>query len=144
VIFVGLLLLERVMRERRLLLPDAAELEREEAGGMGLGETLRGLLPRRPPRRRPPRDDGTPSARLRIAYWRLLALGERAGHGWRATGETPEEHHARVASVDARFGPALPLVSAFEELRYGEHAPDRQTAERATAIVSALEAALRT
>ena len=144
VIFVGLVLLDRVMRERRLALPNAAELERDEAGGMGLGQTLRGLFPKRQARRRPPHDDGSPATRLRIAYWRLLALGERAGHGWRASGETPEEHHRRVASVDPRFDPALPLVSAFEDLRYGERAPDRETAERATAIVVALETALRT
>ena len=49
-----------------------------------------------------------------------------------------------MASVDPRFDPALPLVSAFEDLRYGERAPDRETAERATAIVVALETALRT
>jgi hypothetical protein len=144
VIFVGLLLLERVMRERRLVLPEAAELERHEASGMGLGETLRGLFPRRAARRRPPRDDGSPSARLRIAYWRLLALGESAGHGWRAIGETPHEHHARIATIDGRFAPAEPIVSAFEELRYGELAPDQRTAERASAIVGSLEAALRT
>jgi hypothetical protein len=143
VIFVGLMLLERVMRERQLALPDAAELEREEAGGMSLRDTLRGLFPKRRARRRAPNDDGSPAARLRIAYWRLLALGERAGHGWRASGETPEEHQRRVASADPRFGQALPLVSAFEDLRYGERAPDRETADRATAIVVALEAALR-
>jgi uncharacterized protein DUF4129 len=143
VIFVGLILLERVMRERRLVLPEAAELEREAAGGMSLGDTLRGLFPNRSARRRPPHDDGSPGARLRIAYWRLLALAERAGHGWRASGETPEEHHRRVAAADQRFGEALPLVSAFEDLRYGEREPDRATAERASAIVVALETALR-
>jgi hypothetical protein len=136
-------LLERVMRERRLVLPEAAELEHQPADGMSLGETLRGLFPRRPSRRRPPRDDGSPSTRLRIAYWRLLALAERAGHGWRASGETPEEHHRKVTAADQRFAGALPLVSAFEDLRYGEREPDRETAERAAAIVVTLEAALR-
>src|SRR5207244_12551635 len=89
VIFVGLVLLDRVMRERRLALPNAAELERDEAGGMGLGQTLRGLFPKREARRRPPHDDGSPATRLRIAYLHLLALRGRAGRGWRARGRAP-------------------------------------------------------
>ena len=89
VILVALVLLERAVRERRIAIPDGTELERSSVDGLSLGATLRGLFPRRPARRRPPREDGSASAALRLIYWRLVALAERAGHGWRVTAETP-------------------------------------------------------
>src|SRR5438105_12665359 len=95
VLLVALVLFERAVRERRLTLPEGAQLERAAASGLTLGATLRSLFPRRAARRRAPPDDGTPAAALRIIYWRLLALAERAGPGWRAPPETPSEHARR-------------------------------------------------
>jgi hypothetical protein len=144
VILVALVLLERAVRERRIAMPDGAELERGSVDGLSLRDTLRGLLPRRPARRRPPRDDGSASAALRLVYWRLLALAERAGHGWRVTAETPAEHQRRLAGADPRWDAAAPIVSAFEDLRYGEVAPDQATVFLTRAALKALEAAVRT
>jgi hypothetical protein len=144
VILVALVLLERAVRERRLALPDGAQLERTAASGLTLGDTLRSLLPRRPSRRRPPRDDGTPSAALRLVYWRLLELAERAGHGWREAAETPAEHQLRLSAKDARWTAAAPVVAAFEDLRYGEVAPDRGTVDQAQQTLRSMESALRT
>ena len=144
VILVALVLLERAVRERRIAMPDGAELERGSVDGLSLGETLRGLFPHRLARRRPPRDDGSASAALRVVYWRFLALAERAGHGWRVTAETPAEHQRRLAGADARWEAATPIVAAFEDLRYGEVAPDHATVSRARAVLRALEVAVRT
>jgi uncharacterized protein DUF4129 len=144
VILVALVLLERAVRERRLTLPEGAELERAAAPGLTLGATLRSLFPRRAVRRRAPRDDGTPEAALRLIYWRLLALADRAGQGWRASAETPAEHHIRITGADRRWSAASPIVAAFEDLRYGDLAPDRDTLARARDALRALEAAVRT
>ena len=144
VILIALVLLERAMRERRIAMPEGAELERASVDGLSLRDTLRGLFPRRPARRRPPRDDGSAAAALRLVYWRLLALAERAGHGWRVTAETPAEHQRRLAGADPRWAAAAPIVSAFEDLRYGEVAPDQPTVSRVRAALTALEVALRT
>src|SRR5207237_10887343 len=133
VILIGLVLLERAVRERRIAMPDGAELERACVDGLSLGGTLRGLFPRRPARRRPPRDDGTASAALRLVYWRLLALAERTGGGWRVAAETPAEHQRRLAVADPRWSAAAPIVAAFEDLRYGEVAPDRTVVSRVRA-----------
>src|SRR5438105_1514346 len=91
VILVALVLFERAVRERRLTLPEGAQLERATASGLTLGATLRSLFPRRSVGRRAPHDDGTPAAALRLIYWRLLALADRAGQGWRAAAEPPSE-----------------------------------------------------
>jgi uncharacterized protein DUF4129 len=144
VILVALVLLERAVRERRLTLPEGAQLERTPASGLTLGATLRSLFPRRAVGRLAPRDDGTPEAALRVIYWRLLALADRAGQGWRAAAETPAEHQVRIAGADSRWSAAAPIVAAFEDLRYGELAPDRDTVARARAALRALEAAVRT
>ncbi|MDQ2915418.1 MAG: DUF4129 domain-containing protein [Chloroflexota bacterium] len=144
VILVAIVLLDRVVRERRLTLPEGAELERAAADGVGIGATLRSLFPRRSARRRPPRDDGTPGAALRLIYWRLLALADRAGQGWRAAAETPSEHHRRITGADPRWAAASPIVMAFEDLRYGELPPDRNTVARAREALRAVEAAVRT
>ncbi len=144
VILVALVLLERAVRERRIAIPDGTELERSSVDGLSLGATLRGLFPRRPARRRPPREDGSASAALRLIYWRLVALAERAGHGWRVTAETPAEYQRRLAGADSRWDAAAPIVSAFEDLRYGEVAPDHATVSRARALLMSLEVALRT
>jgi hypothetical protein len=144
VILVALVLLERAVRERRLALPDGAELERSSASGLTLGAMLRSLFPERPVRRRPPRDDGTPAAALRLIYWRLLALADRAGLGWRAAAETPSEHQRRISGADPRWAAASPIVAAFEDLRYGELAPDRATVAAARDALRAVEAAVRT
>jgi len=145
VILVALVLFERAVRERRLTLPEGAQLEREAAsGGLTLGATLRSLFPRRGAQRRAPRDDGTPAATLRLIYWRLLALADRAGQGWRAAAETPSEHQRRITGADPRWAAALPIVVAFEDLRYGEQVPDDATVGRARDALRALEAAVRT
>ena len=145
VILVALVLFERAVRERRLTLPEGAQLEREAAsGGLTLGATLRSLFPRRGAQRRPPREDGTPAATLRLIYWRLLALADRAGQGWRAAAETPSEHQRRITGADPRWAAALPIVVAFEDLRYGEQVPDDATVGRARDALRALEAAVRT
>src|SRR5256714_4996066 len=144
VILVALVLFERAVRERRLTLPEGAQLERASASGLTLGATLRSLFPRRPARRHAPRDDGSPAAAIRLCYWRLLALADRSGGGWRAAAETPSEHQIRIAGADSRWAAASPIVAAFEDLRYGELAPDQASVDRARAALRAVEAAVRT
>lgn len=144
VVAFALVLFERTLRDRRLTLPVGAELERRGARGVTLADTLSALFPRRRRRRHHPRDDGSPGAELRILYWRLLELGERSGHGWRQTGETPDEHRRRVAATDPTWQAALPLVGAFEALRYGEIDPDGATLARARVALRAVEAVART
>jgi uncharacterized protein DUF4129 len=144
VILVAIVLLDRAVRERRLTLPEGAELERASVSGSTLGATLRSLFPRRSASRHAPRDDGTPAAALRLIYWRLLALAERAGPGWRAAAETPSEHQRRITGVDPRWAAASPIVAAFEDLRYGEQMPDVDTLVRARDALRAVEAAVRT
>lgn len=144
VVLVALVLFERAVRERRLTLPEGAQLERAPASGLTLGATLRSLFPRRSASRRAPRDDGTPAAALRLIYWRLLALADRAGQGWRAAAETPSEHQRRITGADPRWAAASPIVAAFEDLRYGELAPNVDTVVRARDALRAVEAAVRT
>jgi hypothetical protein len=145
VILVALVLFERAVRERRLTLPEGAELERAAAAsGLTLRATLRSLLPQRSAGRRAPRDDGTPATALRLIYWRLLALADRAGQGWRAAAETPSEHQRRITGADPRWAAALPIVAAFEDLRYGEQVPDMNTVVRARDALRVVEAAVRT
>ena len=144
VILVALVLFERAVRERRLTLPDGAQLERAATSGLTLGATLRSLFPGRAARRRAPRDDGTPAAALRLIYWRLLALAVRAGQGWRAAAETPSEYQRRIIGKDGRWAAASPIVAAFEDLRYGEQIPDDTTVVRARDALRAVEAAVRT
>ncbi len=144
VILVAIVLLERAVRERRLTLPEGVQLERAATSGLTLGATLRSLFPRRLARRRAPRDDGTTSAALRIVYWRLLALAERAGQGWRIAAETPSEHQRRITAADPRWAAASPIVAAFEDLRYGEQSPDSRTVARAREALRAVEVAVRT
>ncbi len=144
VILVALVLFERAVREKRLTLPEGAQLERATASGLTLGATLRSLFPRRIAHRRAPHDDGTPAAALRLIYWRLLALADRAGQGWRAAAETPSEHQRRITGTDPRWSAALPIVAAFEDLRYGEQVPDPDTVVRARDALRAVEAAVRT
>ena len=144
VVLVALVLFERAVRERRLALPEGAQLERVAASGLTLGATLRSLFPRRAIRRRAPRDDGTPAAALHLIYWRLLALADRAGQGWRAATETPSEHQRRITGADSRWAAASPIVAAFEDLRYGELAPNAGTVARARDALRAVEAAIRT
>ena len=144
VILVAIVLLERAVRERRLTLPEGAELERASASGLTLGAMVRSLFPRRSVRRRAPHDDGTPAAALRLVYWRLLALADRAGQGWRAAAETPSEHRIRITRADPRWGAASPIVAAFEDLRYGDLVPDDRTVAQAREALRAVEAAVRT
>ena len=144
VILVALVLFERAVRERRLTLPEGAELERAATSGLTPGATLRSLFPRRSAGRRAPRDDGTTAAAIRLCYWRLLAVADRAGRGWRAAAETPSEHRIRIAREDPRWAMASPIVAAFEDLRYGEIDPDEATVARARDALRAVEAAVRT
>lgn len=142
-VLVAVFLFDRMLRERRLELPEGATLERGTAEGFGLGDMLRRLRPQRGISRRAPRDDGTASGALRLLYWRFLQLAERAGVGWRQPQETPAEHLARIANEDARWSAGDPLVRAFEDLRYGESAPDAPALERARVALRALETARR-
>ena len=133
-------LVDRMGRERRRSLPEGATLDRESTSGDGLGAFLAGLLPRRTPRPRPPRDDGTPAGALRALYWRYLARAADAGVSWRAVGETPGEHLARAVGQRPPFSAAAALVRAFEELRYAERDPDAASlaaARRAMAVIEA-------
>ena len=132
-------LIARLVQERRALLPEGALLERERVEGIGLGATLRALFPRRRGRSGPPADDGSPAAALRRIYWRLLALGERRGAGWREPAETPAEHEARLARGAASWREAAPIVRAFEELRYGDREPERATVDAARDALRRLE-----
>ena len=88
--------------------------------------------------------DRIAAAALRVLYWRMLALADRGGHGWRAAAETPAEHQRRIADADARWNLASPIVAAFEDLRYGELEPDAATVVRARDALRAVEAAVRT
>jgi hypothetical protein len=120
--------------------PDGATLDRESSAGDGIAAFLAGLLPRRTPRARAPRDDGTPAGTLRALYWRYLTRGEAAGVSWRAVGETPSEHQQRAELRGPPFASAAVLVRAFEELRYGEHDPDGPTLDAARRAVAAIDA----
>jgi len=140
---VALFLFDRMLRERRLELPEGVTLERGAAEGFGLGDMLRRLRRQRGVSRHAPRDDGSPSSTLRLLYWRFLALAERAGAGWRQPQETPAEHLARIRSGDARWSEGDPLVHAFEELRYGEAVPDAATLDHARGALRASEDARR-
>ena len=142
-LLIAVVLIDRMLRERRTQLAAGATLEREAVAGIGLFDTLRSLRPARGARRRAPRDDGSPAAALRLLYWRFLALAERRGAGWRASPETPAEHAARIAAADALWRTGGPIVHAFEELRYGEIEPDAETLGRAREALRALEAAPR-
>ena len=139
-LLVLVILVDRMMRERREALPTGATLDREASEGEGLGAFLAGLLPRRARRLAPPRDDGTPAGALRALYWRYLARSQAKGIPWRATGETPAEHHDRAlasAPVQARAGL---LVRAFEDLRYGDREPDATTVADARRALADIEA----
>lgn len=140
---VALILFDRMLRERRLELPEGVTLERSTAEGFGLGDMLRRLRPHRGAARRAPRDDGTSSGALRLLYWRFLTLAERAGVGWRQPQETPAEHLARIASEDARWSAGDRVVHAFEDMRYGEAAPDAATLDHARVALRTLENARR-
>ena len=142
-LLVAVILFDRMLRERRLELPEGATLERGTASGFGLGDMLRRLRPQRGVSRRTPKDDGSASGALRLLYWRFLALAERAGAGWRQPHETPAEHLARIASEDARWAAGNDLVHAFEDMRYGEAVPDAATLDQARVALRTLEAARR-
>ncbi len=137
----ALALVARLVQERRAVLPDGAEVERSPVEGIGLRATLRGLLPRRARRPRPPADDGTLATALRRVYWSLLDLADREGPGRRGAAETPAEHEQRLLRSSDRWRPASEIVRAFEDLRYGEAAPDAATVERARAALRRAEAA---
>lgn len=142
-LLVAVILFDRMLRERRLELPEGVTLERGTAEGFGLGDMLRRLRPHRGASRRAPRDDGSASGALRLLYWRFLALAERAGAGWRQPHETPAEHLARIASEDARWSAGDELVHAFEDMRYGEAVPDSATLDNARSALRRLEIARR-
>jgi len=142
-VLIAVVLLERMLRERKLDLPEGVILEREHADGISLRDTLRGLRPRRAAARRRPHDDGTPAAALRILYWRFLALAAANRAGWREAYETPSEHAARITGVAPAWAEAAPIVRAFEDLRYGEASPSVETVGRARDAYHALEKRIR-
>jgi hypothetical protein len=142
-LLIAVILFDRMLRERRLELPEGATLERGTAEGFGLGDMLRRLRPHRGASRRAPRDDGSSSSALRLLYWRFLTLAERAGVGWRQPHETPAEHLARITNEDARWSAGDELVHAFEDLRYDEVAPDAGTLDHARVVLRTLENARR-
>lgn len=134
----GIILIDRLTRERRSALPDGATLEREHAAGASLRDTLAALLPRRAARRLRPRDDGSAAAAVRLFYWRFLTLAERAGAGWRADAETPAEHWTRLRQQDPAWAVARPIVEAFESVRYGEEDPPPRLVDGARAAYGEL------
>ena len=138
----GLLLVERMVRERRAGLPPGATLERERVEGIDLGAMLGALRgPRAWRRRAAPPDDGSPAATARILYWRFLALAERAGPGRRTPTDTPLEHVAQIAAAESRWSTALPVVAAFSAVRYAERAPAPAELDAARVALRGLEAA---
>ncbi len=139
----ALVLVERMLRERRMQLVPGVTLERGSIGGLGLLDTLRSLRPRRERRPHPPRDDGSPASALRVLYWRFLALAEARGAGWRAAPETPAEHETRISARDGAWRAGEPIVRAFEDLRYGDIDPAPDTLARARAAMRTLEAPRR-
>ena len=138
-LIVVIILVDRMTRERRQALPEGATLDREASAGEGIGAFVAGLLPRRAQRLRPPRADGTPAGALRALYWRYLARSDSSGVTWRATGETPAEHHRRAVTRAPRHEAAAVLVRAFEDLRYGERDPDAATLAAARRSLAAVE-----
>lgn len=138
-LLVVVILVDRMARERRQALPEGATLDRESSDGEGIGAFLAGLLPRRRRRARAPQDDGTAGGALRALYWRYLARGDATGIAWRATGETPAEHHDRSVVSTPRNAAATVLVRAFEDLRYGERDPDADTLAAARRAVAEIE-----
>jgi hypothetical protein len=118
-----------------------AALEREHIDGVAMSDLLRGLFAQAE-RVRPPRPAGEdPAARVRRAYWDLLALAERAGRGWRAPAQTPREHRAALEGAAWRRSDVV--VAAFERIRYAgvASAKDADDAERALHEVAAAVAA---
>ncbi len=142
-VLVAILLFDRMLRERRLELPEGVTLEREDTTGISLMDALRGLRPRLAPRRRRPRDDGTPAGALRLLYWRFLELAERHGAGWREAHETPAEHGARIGAAAPSWNEGAPIVHAFEDVRYGELTPDPATVAGTREALRRLEGAIR-
>jgi hypothetical protein len=142
-VLFAILLLDRMIRERRLELPEGVTLERERTDGISLADTLRGLRPRGPERRVPPRDDGTPAGKLLVLYWRFLELAERRGAGWRDGPETPAEHESRNRAADTRWDRGAAVVRAFEDWRYGERPPDPAALAVADSAFDELESTLR-
>lgn len=136
---LALVLVARLVQERRARLAQGVVLEREAVEGIGLGATLRSLFPGRQRRLGPPQDDGTRSAALRRIYWRLLELADREGPGRRAVAETPAEHERRLLTSGSGWGSASRIVRAFESLRYGESEPDEATVAEARGALRALE-----
>lgn len=142
-VLFALVLFDRMLRERRVDLPEGVSLERESASGISLRDTLRGLRARPRVRRIRPREDGSAAGSLRLLYWRFLALAEARGAGWRAAPETPAEHHTRMASAAAAWSAGAPIVRAFEDLRYGEQDPTAEALRAAREAYRALETQLR-
>lgn len=136
---VAVVLIARLVEERRALVAEGVSLEREGVDGIGLRATLRGLFPRGAPPRRRPLDDGSLAAALHRLYWRLLERAEREGPGWRAPAETPAEHEARLVGTAAKWRDAAPLVRAFETLRYGDRDPAPADIERAREALRRVE-----
>ncbi len=136
---VAILLIERMVRERRASLPLGATLERTSVDGIDLADLLGALRGTRTAGRRAPHSDGSPAAMARLLYWRFLRLAERAGPGWRAPEETPAEHAARLLRLDARWGSAAPVLGAFTAARYGERDPDPALLKAAQEALSGLE-----
>lgn len=137
----AIVIVARLIEERRTVLAEGVEIERESVEGIGLGATLGLMFPRRAARPRPPADDGTNAGRLRRIYWSLLDLAQRSGPGWRETAETPAEHERRLIGSGPRWRDASEIVRAFEDLRYGEIDPDGDTVARAKAALARVEAA---
>jgi hypothetical protein len=142
-VLFAIVLLDRMIRERRVELPEGVTLEREGTDGISLMDTLRGLRPRAGPRRRRPRDDGTPAGKLRVLYWRFLELAERRGAGWRDAPETPSEHESRNRAADLRWDRGTAVVRAFEDWRYGERPPEPAALAAADSAFDDLESTLR-
>ena len=138
---VAIVLIARLVEERRARAMDGVDIEREATEAIGLRATLRHLLPRRAARVGAPVDDGTRASRIRRLYWRLLEVAEKDGPGRRVPAETPAEHERRLRLAGDRWNGASEIVRAFEDVRYGETEPDDDVVARAIAALRRVEAA---
>ena len=131
VLAIVVALLARVVLARIASSRASAPLDRERIAGASLGELARDMFGASAPARASRPSGSDPAARVRRAYWDLLALAERAGPGWREPAQTPREHRAGLHGD--LWSRADAVVAAFERFRYGPGArvSDAEEAERA-------------
>ena len=141
VVLVIAALIARAVISRVIATRASAPLEREGIDGATFLQLLRSMFGSRTLARAPRPQGDDAAARVRRAYWDLLAVSERAGPGWREAAQTPREHRAAMAG--AAWDGADAVVHAFERVRYGPGVldADADEAERALhEVVAAVSA----